>query len=330
MSLKGIKKAVVLLTALDSSTATELMKGLSSETVKRMAVELSQMDESQKELLQQQSQKVAQEFYQSLKNNQKQLNKNVFFNEVLANVVGEENAKQIKQEIKTVTKKSNPFARINQASRDELVLALQGEHQQTIAAILLELQPEKSKEVLTLLPEEVQEKVVKSMTVAGTLSKDIKRRMGAMVAEKLDEVKGQKLPEKPEARLRRLAVMLSGLDKDMRDKMMEQIRDQDEETAKKVSRLMVTWEDIPSIQNKSLQEALRSVEVKTLATALQKANPEIAKKIKSNISERAAESLEEEISLMQEPEQKEIEEAREQVIEPMRQANEEGNLRMAR
>jgi flagellar motor switch protein FliG len=329
MRLTGIKKAAVLLTTLDSVSAAELMKGLSSDTVKKLAIEFSQMDESQRDVLQQAGQQVAYEFFSSLKNSQKRINKQTFFSQVLDEVVGRDNAAQIKKEIKTVTQKSNPFARIRQATTDELVLAFQGEHHQTIAVILLELPPEKSKDILTVLDENTQQKVIKSMTGAGALSREIKNRMAAMVAEKLEEVKGQKLPEKPQARLRRLAVMLNGLDIEMRDKMMEQIKAQDAETAKKVSRLMVTWNDIPSIQDRSLQQLLRDIESKTLAMALQKADEKILKKIKSNISERAAESLDEEMSLMQEPDKKEIEQAREEVVEPMRQANEKGELKMA-
>ena len=56
----------------------------------------------------------------------------------------------------------------------------------------------------------------------------------------------------------------------------------------------------------------------------------IIDKIKSNISERAAASVDEEISLMQEPLEDEILEAREEVVAPLREANEEGKLRFVR
>jgi flagellar motor switch protein FliG len=91
---------------------------------------------------------------------------------------------------------------------------------------------------------------------------------------------------------------------------------------------MITWEDITSVADRSMQESLRSVDSGKLALALYGADEDIAAKIRSNISDRARGMLDEEISLMQEPLEKEVLEAREQVIKPLREANEEGKLRV--
>jgi flagellar motor switch protein FliG len=90
---------------------------------------------------------------------------------------------------------------------------------------------------------------------------------------------------------------------------------------------MVTWEDITTIADRSLQEALRTVEAGTLAVALYKADDEIAQKIRSNISERVVSAVDEEMSLMQEPLEKEVLDAREEVVKPLREANEQDKLR---
>jgi len=64
-----------------------------------------------------------------------------------------------------------------------------------------------------------------------------------------------------------------------------------------------------------------------LALALYEADEEISQKIRSNISERAAAMLDEEASLMQEPLEREILDAREEIVKTLREANEEGTLR---
>jgi flagellar motor switch protein FliG len=91
---------------------------------------------------------------------------------------------------------------------------------------------------------------------------------------------------------------------------------------------MITWEDIVTIADRSLQESLRNVESSTLAIAVYGADEDIIQKIRSNISERAMAILDEEISMMQDPLEKEVVDAREQVIKPLRDANEEGKLRV--
>jgi len=93
---------------------------------------------------------------------------------------------------------------------------------------------------------------------------------------------------------------------------------------------MITWQDIVRVADRSLQEALRAVEASKLAIALYGGDEEIVQKIRSNISERLAAALDEESSLMQEPLEKEILDAREEVVKPLREANEDGSLRMQR
>jgi flagellar motor switch protein FliG len=122
--------------------------------------------------------------------------------------------------------------------------------------------------------------------------------------------------------------VLSGLRNDLRDQLLDEIGKYDEEIGSKVRALMITWEDILSIADRSLQEALRSVDSGKLALALYGADKEIDQKIRSNISERAVAMLDEEISLMQEPLEEEVLAAREELVGLLRDANQEGKLRM--
>jgi len=216
------------------------------------------------------------------------------------------------------------------ASTDELVLALEGEHPQTIAVVLSELTPKKSQDVLSRLSEEARLKAVCRMTNPELVGSGVKQRIAFKFSERLESFKGEALPEKPEQTLRKLAIVLSGLEKDLRDRMLDELSKHDEETSTMVRRLMITWEDIPSIADRSMQEALRSVEPGKLAVALYGADEDVVQKIRSNISERAVAMLDEEISLMQEPLAKEVRDAREEVVGPLRDANEEGKLRLSR
>ena len=123
-----------------------------------------------------------------------------------------------------------------------------------------------------------------------------------------------------------MAIVLSGLEKDKRDALLGVIQNRDGEIATLVRSLMVTWEDIVKIEDRSLQQALRSVEPAVLAKALHGAEPNVRDKIMSNISERMKEMIEEEASLMGEPRKKDVIAAREQVALPLREANEAGEL----
>jgi len=326
----GKQKAAMLLMSLDAATAAELLRGIDTEGIQDIALELARIDASEKHNTKEQAQ-VAREFYNSLREKQTPtFSMKSFCEEMLVNAVGKEKAGQIQSQIKKATMQSEMFTDIRSAGTDELILALEGEHPQTIAVVLSELSPKKSQEVLSRLNEDVRLKAVCKMTNPDTLGAAVLRRMASIVSERLKGLKGKAITAETgnqEQNLRKLAVMLSGLEKDLRDQLLGEVGKRDEETGKTIRNLMVTWQDIPSIADRSIQEALRTIESGRLAMALYGADEDVAQKIRSNISERAAAMLDEEASLMQEPLEKEVLEAREEVLVPLRQANEEGKLR---
>jgi flagellar motor switch protein FliG len=330
MALVGKQKAAMLLMSLDAATVTELLKGLDAREIQEIAMELAQINSSKQHDTKERA-KIIQEFCNLLQEKQARFNMRSFLDEMLVKVLDKDKVEQIQSQIKKATEKKDLFMDIRSAGTEELVLALEDQHPQTIALVLSELPPKKSQEVLSILNEESRLKAVCKMTSPDVLAAGVKRRMASMVSERLRSFKGEATVARPgrhEQNLRKLAVVLSGLEKDLRDQLLGEISKHDEETGTKVKALMVTWEDITSIADRSLQESLRTVESSKLAVALYGADEEIAKKIRSNISERAVAILDEEASLMQEPLEKEVFDAREEVVKPLREANEAGTLRM--
>ncbi|OHB82374.1 MAG: hypothetical protein A2Z38_03250 [Planctomycetes bacterium RBG_19FT_COMBO_48_8] len=328
MALSGKQKAAMLLMSLDTLTAVELLRGLDADEIQEIAIELARIDASEGRDAKEQD-KIVREFYNSLHQEQNQkFSVKAFLNEMLVSVLDKEKAEQIQSQVKKATVQKDLFLDIRQASTDELVFALEGEHPQAIAVILSELPPKKSQEVLSLLNEEARLKAVCKMTNRELMGSGVRQRMASTITKRLKSFKGETLVERPEQTLRKLALVLSGLEKDIRDPMLDEIGKNDKETAAMVKRLMITWEDIKSVADRSLQEALRSVNSGKLALSLYRADEDIVQKIRSNISDRAVTMLDEEISLMQEPLEKEVLDAREEVVRPLREANEKGKLRM--
>ena len=326
--LVGLRKAATLLMGLDAITAMELLKSRPPEEVEEIALLLAQVDAAGTRDVKEED-KVAKEFCDILKSKHIQrFSIKKFLNEMLANVLGSNKAEDIKTKILNTTLQKDPFIDIRAATTDELVLALKGQHSQSIAAVLGELSTQKSQEVLELLDEETRSKTVFRMTTLENLRPEMKRRIAEMISERLKEFKGEILPEDQTQTLRRLAMVLGGMKTQMRDKLLEDVCEKDEEIGKMVRNLMITWDDITTIADRSLQECLRSVDAGKMAIALFDADADVIEKIRSNISERAASMLDEEISLMQEPLEDEILEARDEIVTPLREANEAGTLRI--
>lgn len=130
----------------------------------------------------------------------------------------------------------------------------------------------------------------------------------------------------PAESLRKVAVLVRNLDKEVRDGILEAIQQKDSEAGEKVMNLMVTWDDIPQIGGRSLQKALRGVDERQLALALHEVAEEIDQAIKANISERAAALVSEEASLMSAPKKEDIRLARDKIVEGLRELNRNGEL----
>jgi flagellar motor switch protein FliG len=331
MAVKGIQKAAMLLTMLDASTAMEMLKDLPQEIIQKIAMELSHLD-ARKEYDEELSAQAAREFYNELTRSQSgSLHVKSFVNSLLQGTVGtKEKAVEMQRRIKDAMIERDPFLALSSAWPAQLAAALADEPPQVIAVVLSSLPSRLTTEVLMRLDEEKCQQTIWRMTQPSDVLPKTIHRIGEVICKRLMEMNSEQSTPVNENlsrdSLRRVAIVLSGLEKDKRDALLGVIQNRDGEIATLVRSLMVTWEDIVKIEDRSLQQALRSVEPAVLAKALHGAEPNVRDKIMSNISERMKEMIEEEASLMGEPRKKDVIAAREQVALPLREANEAGEL----
>ncbi len=329
--LSGKRKAAMLLAALDPATASELLKGQPQEVIQEIAMELSHLDATGQNDPDA-ALGVAKDFCLSLqKASEGGMHVKSFVNNLLKGAAGKEKASELHAQMQKAIREKDPFIAISSATPAQIAAAVTGEPPQAIALVLSALAPKMSTEVLARLDPETSQKTVWRMTRPTEVSARTMRRVGEMVCKRLVELTSEDgtpvQDAKPKEVLRKVAIVLSGLNKERRDQLLEDITAKDEEAGKLVRALMVTWEDILKIEDRSLQESLRKVDAAVLAKALFGADPAIAEKIRSNISERAAQMVDEETSLMSEPRKSEVLEARELVAKPLREANEKEELR---
>ncbi len=328
MTLTGKQKAAMLLMSLDSTTAAEMLKGLDAKIVQELALELAYIDAAglkNNDL----SFEITQQFYNSL-SSKKEFHINDFLNDLLKATVGASQAENIHTQIQDLLHKRDPFIPIRSANAQTLSSVLSNEHPQAIALVLSELPAKKSSEVLGLLSEDIRSNAVSRMTSCETITNEAKIRIAETICNNLMAASTSETSEvsavQPDQSLRKIAIILRNLGKELRDGLLNAIKEKDEEAGDKVSSLMIIWTDIPEITDRSLQEAMRGIDSLKLALALHKAEENIIRKIRSNISERAAAALDEEASLMSAPKKEDIENAREDIVQILHEMNLKGEL----
>jgi flagellar motor switch protein FliG len=329
MALTGKQKAAMLLMSLDPMTAAELLKGVDAEVVQELAVELAYLDAAGYRNSKQ-SAEIVRQFCSSLQP-QKGFHLKSFLNEMLKSTVGNEKAEQIQTQIKNLLQKRDPFITIRSANTHLIASILDNEHPQAVAVVLSELSPKKSSEVLGFLGEGVRLSAVSRMTSSEAVTAEAKARIAEMVNKRFEAIsaaegEGGAAQGRPEQSLRKLAVILRNLGKELRDGLLGEIQKKNGDIGEKVTNLMILWEDITQVADRSLQEALRGIDSQKLALALTKADDAINQKIRSNISERAAASVDEETSLMSSAKKEDVEGAREEIVKVLREMNEKGEL----
>jgi flagellar motor switch protein FliG len=168
------------------------------------------------------------------------------------------------------------------------------------------------------------------MTGSSVVTAEAKRRIAEMVYNRLENLttirEGGIVQEAGEQPLRKVAVILRNLGKELRDGLLAAIQEKDTEAGKKVTNLMIVWEDIRQIADRSLQQALRGIDSQKLTLALVNADETISEKIRSNISERTAAAIDEETSLISASRKDDIAQARKEIVNALRKINEKGEL----
>ena len=328
MALTGKQKAALLLKNLDPATAAELLKGVDTEVVQELAVELAHLDAvgfgSNK-----QSQKLARQFCNSLQADE-EFHLNGFLKEVLKSSVGDERTEQIQTQMEGLLCKDDPFLSIRSADSQTLASIFENEHPQTAAVVLSELSAEKKSEVLGFLDWRIRISVVNRMSSCEAMTTEAKTRIAGTVFRRFKAVAnstaGKALPTRPEPSVRKMAVTLRNLGKEIREDLLSIIRRKDNQTGKMVADLMIVWEDIPQFADRSLRRALRRIDVKKLALALVRADDKLAQKIQSNISEPMAAMLNEHSFLVSAYKKQDVERAREEIVQVLHGMYEKGEL----
>jgi len=255
-----------------------------------------------------------------------------FVRQILEIILGEAESQEMLSRVEQRVQARYPFRQIRASEAAAIAEVLAGESAQTASVVMSELPAKKSAELLPLLGEETRAEAVQCMAGAQEVSPEAKLCVAAVVQGRLEQVAKDKAmgraagPGDSREQLRKVAVLLRGLETDLRDQLVKSLSQQDSETAETVQKLMVTWKDLTLVAERSLQEALRSVDAGKLALALTDANERIAARIRGNISERAMAMLDEEVSLLSAPKAADVEQAREEILSELRDMSTRGEL----
>ncbi len=207
---------------------------------------------------------------------------------------------------------------------DQLFQLIKDEHPQTIALIIAHLKPGVGSDILSRLPDELKSDV--AFRIA-----NLDKVISGMV-EEIDKIFEQILKDKDHSAIQeaggvsRLAEILNQIDGASAEQIIDDIEENDPELADEIKQKMFVFEDIVLVDDKGLQKVLRAIETQELALALKAASDEVKEKIFSNMSERAADILKEEMEVSGAVRMKDVTDAQQKITKIIQEMERKGEL----
>jgi flagellar motor switch protein FliG len=238
------------------------------------------------------------------------------------------NADAILEQIMSASS-SVPFQFLRGRRIDQIVTYLQPEHPQVIALVLAHLPVGTSAQVIEGLPSELRADVAARYAKMDSIDPDVVaevelallRRVGAGSPNEPTQSRGGVKP---------LAQLLNNVARDTEKVVLGELERSDPALAVAVRDLMFVFEDITSLDDRSLQEVLRLADTRTIALALKDAAVPVREKIERNLSKRAAEDVAEYAATLGMVRRTDVEAAQQDVVRGARKLEEEGKIVLMR
>ncbi|MDQ6612961.1 MAG: flagellar motor switch protein FliG [Gemmatimonadota bacterium] len=244
--------------------------------------------------------------------------------DVLEKAFGPLKAAGILARVKGQIDDQDRFKQLKKADPQQLSTTLRGEHPQTIALVLAHLEPGQVAGILReldpKLASDVMLRVARMEKVAPEMIQLIERAIGSEADLAFSQ--GMRAVGGPAAVAAVLNLVSSALEKEV----LDLVADKDVELSDAIKNLMFVFEDLVTLDDKSLQRLMREIEVKQLALALKAASPELKAKILATMSQRAVQGLKEEMEFLGPVKMRDVEASQATIVGHVRTLEESGEI----
>jgi len=289
VSRNGTERAAILLLTLGEQEAAQILKHMSAKEVQRVGLAMAKV----KNVSRVEVEKVVSEFTTNVEaQTSVGVGADEFLRKALVNALGEDKAAAIIDRI-SIGRSTKGLEALKWLDARAVCELVRLEHPQMIAIVLAYLEPDHAAEVLQLLPSGVRSDVVVRIasldgvqpTALTELDDIIEKQFSGNSAAKTSVLGGPKAA----------ANIMNALEPSHESAIMEQISKSDEALAQLIEDLVFVFDELGSIDDRSMHELLRQVPGDQLLLALKGADESLKDKIFKNMSQRAAEMLKDDL-----------------------------------
>ena len=318
--LTNAQKAAAVIVSLGTDKASQLYQYMDPEDLETLTLEvarLGMLDATTTE-------EILTEFYQSCMTNKAVTEGGLeYARAVLEKAFGSQTALMLLEKV-TKTLKNREFAFLNKADIKSLFSALQNERPQTIALVLSYVDPDKAAGVVEQLEPERQIKVVEAIATMESASPaaikiveaEMERKFSSIITSNNVKVGG----------IDYVAGIMNNLDRSSEKSIFDGLTERNAELADEIRKRMFVFEDIITMDDRSIQRFVRDCDPRDLVLALKAANADVSNKLFSNMSSRMAESIRDDLEITTNVRMKDVEDAQQRIVGIIRDLEERNEI----
>ena len=308
------RKAAMLLISMGVEAATPILKTMTEDEIEKVSKEIATIDNIPPEVLHY----VAEE-YMALTNevtidSSGGLN---YAKKVLSSSLSEDASMPIIKRLEVTDKNVTGFQLLNSLEEKQLLDIIESEGPQTTAIILANMNDLQAAPILAQLNSDLQQQVAFRLA-------DMEEETSPEILEDIESVLKSKIgsifskEEKKGGGASKVAKILENAGRSAEKNILEALEKKNPELAKEVKSYMFTFDDIATLQDIAVQKIVAEVDAKIMAIALKTTTEEMKDKVVKNMSERAAEMLQDEMQYVKDVPEKDVDDAQRKVMVALR------------
>lgn len=316
----GVEKSAMLLMALGEEVAVEVFKFLGPREVQQLGAKMSVMTTLNKE----HTREILHEFRdQMARDSGLAVDSDQYLRSVLTRALGNEKGSVMIERILEGEDNSG-IESLKWMEPASVADMIRNEHPQIIATILVHLESDQASEILKLFPERLRnDAMLRIATLEGVQPTALKELNIALtqlltgrVSTKRSAMGGVKVA----------ANILNYLGGTMEATVVGSIKDFDSDLAQQIQDEMFVFEDLLNLDDRAIQSVLREVQNDSLILALKGSSQDMKNKVFKNMSQRAAESLKEDLESRGPVKLSDVEREQKEILKIVRRLADEGQI----
>lgn len=314
------QKAAAVIVSLGVDKASKLYKYMGQDDLEQLTVEIARLGHIEAET----TEVVLDEFYKECLTQKVVTDGGIeYARTVLERAFGEETANTLLQKV-SKSLKVMPFSFLNKTNSKNLFSILQHERPQTIALVLSYVDPSQAADVIVMLPDEMKLRVVTNIAKMDSASPEAIKLVEAEMQKKFSTILTTDFTHV--GGVDYIAEVINNMDRSNEKAIFEGLNREDEELSAEIRKKMFVFEDILTMDARSIQRFLRECDQKDLVLALKGTTAEVANVIFANVSSRMAENIKSDLEITVNVRLQDVEEAQQRIVQIIRTLEDRGEV----